>query len=114
VDLNIKQLPIIDFIRRNTKINGCRRETERTASGGGVYQLCFCRRLFTSKTHDRRGKCTNKTNKGPSTLLVLVLVGRLVWLLLVLVNSRPHYFSCNDNKRSLTKQWLVRRVLLVS
>jgi hypothetical protein len=37
--------------------------------------------------------------KGPSTLLVLVLVrlvlvGRLVWLLLVLVNLRPHYFSC--------------------
>jgi hypothetical protein len=36
--------------------------------------------------------------KGPSTLLVLarrVLVGRLVWLLLVLVNLRPHYFSCS-------------------
>jgi hypothetical protein len=36
--------------------------------------------------------------KGPSTLLVLVLakfvlVGRLVWLLLVLVNLLPHYFS---------------------
>jgi hypothetical protein len=43
--------------------------------------------------------------KGPSTLLVLVLarlvlvlarlvlVERLVWLLLVLVNRRPHYFS---------------------
>jgi hypothetical protein len=37
-------------------------------------------------------------SKGPSTLLVLVLVlarlvlvGRLVWLLLVLVNLRPHY-----------------------
>jgi hypothetical protein len=25
----------------------------------------------------------------------LVLVGRLVWLLLVLVNLRPHYFSCS-------------------
>jgi hypothetical protein len=40
--------------------------------------------------------------KGASTLLVLVLVlarlvlvGRLVWLLLVLVNLRPHYFSCS-------------------
>jgi hypothetical protein len=38
--------------------------------------------------------------KGPSTLLVLVLarlvlVGTLVWLLLVLVNLRPHYFSCS-------------------
>jgi hypothetical protein len=36
------------------------------------------------------------TSKGSSTLLVLarlVLVGRLVWLLLVLVNLRPHYFS---------------------
>jgi hypothetical protein len=38
--------------------------------------------------------------KGSSTLLVLVLarlvlVGRLVWLLLVLVNLRPHYFSCS-------------------
>jgi hypothetical protein len=37
-------------------------------------------------------------SKGASTLLVLVLarlvlVGRLVWLLLVLVNLRPHYFS---------------------
>jgi hypothetical protein len=40
--------------------------------------------------------------EGGSTLLVLVLVlvlarlvlvGRLVWLLLVLVNFRPHYFS---------------------
>jgi hypothetical protein len=48
--------------------------------------------------------------KGPSTLLVLVLVlarlvlvlarlvlvGRLVWLLLVLVNRRPQYFSCSS------------------
>jgi hypothetical protein len=25
----------------------------------------------------------------------LVLVGRLVWLLLVLVNLRPHHFSCS-------------------
>jgi hypothetical protein len=38
--------------------------------------------------------------KGPSTLLMLVLarlvlVGRLVWLLFVLVNIRPHYFSCS-------------------
>jgi hypothetical protein len=40
--------------------------------------------------------------KGPSTLLVLVfvlarlvLVGRLVWLLLVLVDLRLHYFSCS-------------------
>jgi RsiW-degrading membrane proteinase PrsW (M82 family) len=36
-------------------------------------------------------------NKGASTLVVLarlVLIGRLVWLLLVLVNLRPHYFSC--------------------
>jgi hypothetical protein len=40
--------------------------------------------------------------KGASTLLVLVLVlatlllvGRLVWLLLVLVNLRQHYFSCS-------------------
>jgi hypothetical protein len=40
--------------------------------------------------------------KGASTLLVLVLVlarlvlvGRLVWLLLVLVTLRPHYFSCS-------------------
>jgi hypothetical protein len=36
--------------------------------------------------------------KGASTLLVLprlVLVGRLVWVLLVLVNVRPHYFSCS-------------------
>jgi hypothetical protein len=40
--------------------------------------------------------------KGVSKLLVLVLVlarlvlvGRLVWLLLVLVNPRPHYFSCS-------------------
>jgi hypothetical protein len=24
----------------------------------------------------------------------LVLIGRLVWLLLVLVNLFPHYFSC--------------------
>jgi hypothetical protein len=37
-------------------------------------------------------------SKGASTLLVfvlarLVLVRRLVWLLLVLVNLRPHYFS---------------------
>jgi hypothetical protein len=24
----------------------------------------------------------------------LVFVGRLVWLLLVLANLRPHYFSC--------------------
>jgi hypothetical protein len=24
----------------------------------------------------------------------LVLVGRLVWLLLVLINLRPYYFSC--------------------
>jgi hypothetical protein len=30
---------------------------------------------------------------GPSTLLVLVR--RLVWILLVLVNLRPHYFSCS-------------------
>jgi hypothetical protein len=28
-------------------------------------------------------------------LVRLVLVGRLVWLLLVLVNLRPHYFSCS-------------------
>jgi hypothetical protein len=41
-------------------------------------------------------------SKGTSTLLVLVLVfarlvlvGRLVWLLLVLVNFRPYYFSCS-------------------
>jgi hypothetical protein len=39
-------------------------------------------------------------SKGASTLLVvvlarLVLVGRLLWLLLVLVNLRPHYFSCS-------------------
>jgi hypothetical protein len=33
--------------------------------------------------------------KGLSTLLVLVLVGRLAWFLLVLVNRRPHYFSCS-------------------
>jgi hypothetical protein len=40
--------------------------------------------------------------KGASTLLVLVLVlarlvlvGRLVWLLFVLINLRPHYFSCS-------------------
>jgi hypothetical protein len=40
--------------------------------------------------------------KGASTLLVLVLVlarlvlvGRLVWLLFVLVNICPHYFSCS-------------------
>jgi hypothetical protein len=40
--------------------------------------------------------------KGASTLLVLVLflarlvlVWRLVWLLLVLVILRPHYFSCS-------------------
>jgi hypothetical protein len=36
--------------------------------------------------------------KGPSTLLVLarlVLVARLVWLLPVLVNLRPHYVSCS-------------------
>jgi hypothetical protein len=60
--------------------------------------------------------------KGASTLHVLVLVlvrlvlvRRLVWLLLVLVNLRPHYFCwCTDNKRSLTNQWLVRRVLRVS
>jgi hypothetical protein len=37
-------------------------------------------------------------SEGASTLLVLVLarlvlVRRLVWLLLVLVNLRPHYFS---------------------
>jgi hypothetical protein len=39
---------------------------------------------------------------GASTLLVLVLVlarlvfvGRLIWLLFVLVNLRPHYFSCS-------------------
>jgi hypothetical protein len=39
-------------------------------------------------------------SKGASTLLVLVLVlarlvlvRRLVWILLVLVNLRPHYFS---------------------
>jgi hypothetical protein len=25
----------------------------------------------------------------------LVLVGRLIWLLLVVVNLRPHYFSCS-------------------
>jgi hypothetical protein len=41
-------------------------------------------------------------SEGASTLLVLVLVlarlvlvGGLVWLLLVLVNLRPHYFSCS-------------------
>jgi hypothetical protein len=41
-------------------------------------------------------------SKGASTLLVLVLVlarfvlvGRLVWLLLVHVNHRPHYLSCS-------------------
>jgi hypothetical protein len=39
-----------------------------------------------------------KKCKGASTLLVLVLarlvlVRRLVWLLLVIVNLRPHYFS---------------------
>jgi hypothetical protein len=41
-------------------------------------------------------------SQGASTLLVLmlvlvrlVLVGRLVWLLLVLVNLHPHYFSCS-------------------
>jgi hypothetical protein len=41
-------------------------------------------------------------SKGASTLLVLVfvlprlvLVERLVWLLHVLVNLRPHYFSCS-------------------
>jgi hypothetical protein len=36
--------------------------------------------------------------KGASTLLVLVLVLAwlvLVWLLFVLVNLRPHYFSCS-------------------
>jgi hypothetical protein len=49
----------------------------------------------------------------------LVFVGRIVWLLLVLVNLRPHYpyttlHYTTDNKRSLTNQWLVRRVLLVS
>jgi hypothetical protein len=38
-------------------------------------------------------KMKNKEYKGPSTLLVLV--GRFVWLLLVLVNRRPHYFSCS-------------------
>jgi hypothetical protein len=43
-----------------------------------------------------------RPSKGPSTLLVLllarlVLVGRLVWLLLVLVNLRPHYFSCSPD-----------------
>jgi hypothetical protein len=45
----------------------------------------------------RRGTraCPQNTSKGASTLLVLVLVGRLVWLLLVLVNLRPHYFSCS-------------------
>jgi hypothetical protein len=37
----------------------------------------------------------SRLSKGPSTLLVLVLVGRLVWLSLVLVNRRPHYFSCS-------------------
>jgi hypothetical protein len=49
-------------------------------------------------------------------MLVLVLARLvLVWLLLVLVNLRPHYFSwCTDKKRSLTNQWLVRRVLSVS
>jgi hypothetical protein len=43
-----------------------------------------------------------KYSKGASTLLMLVLVlarlvlvGRLVWLLLVLINLRPHYFSCS-------------------
>jgi hypothetical protein len=47
-----------------------------------------------------------KLYKGPSTLLVLVLVlvlvlarivlvRGLVWLSLVLVNLRPHYFSCS-------------------
>jgi hypothetical protein len=30
----------------------------------------------------------------------LVLVGRLVWLLLVLVNLRPHYFSCSPGFRA--------------
>jgi hypothetical protein len=45
---------------------------------------------------------TNHESQGASTLLVLVLllarlvlVGRLVWLLFVLVNLRPHYFSCS-------------------
>jgi hypothetical protein len=46
-----------------------------------------------------RGSCPKynewRNYKVPSTLLVLVLVGRLVWLLLVLVNIRPHYFSCS-------------------
>jgi hypothetical protein len=28
------------------------------------------------------------------TLMSLELPGRLVWILLVLVNLRPHYFSC--------------------
>jgi hypothetical protein len=42
-------------------------------------------------------------SKGAPTLLVLVLVlarivlvGRLVRLLLVLVNLRPHYFCCSE------------------
>jgi hypothetical protein len=38
--------------------------------------------------------------EGPPTLLVLVLVlARLVfvWLLLVLANLRPHYFSCSPS-----------------
>jgi hypothetical protein len=45
---------------------------------------------------------TSLHSKGASTLLVLVLVlarlvlvGRLVWLLFMLVNLRPHYFSCS-------------------
>jgi hypothetical protein len=44
------------------------------------------------------GKLLCDHSKGASTLLVFVLVLArlvLVWLLLVLVNLRPHYISCS-------------------
>jgi hypothetical protein len=37
----------------------------------------------------------------------LVLVGRLVWLLLVLVNLRPHYFSCTPGFGACGSEYLL-------
>jgi hypothetical protein len=53
---------------------------------------------YRSRKLDKGAAYLRSDCKVPSTLLVLarlVVVGRLVWLLLVLVNLRPHYFSCS-------------------